>query len=81
MAEKFKNFYINHVLRQQNAHAYVPVSLVASLALSARATEKILVHICDLCCQKFALEDSITSREDLQVKKVLETSTSPEPKD
>jgi len=34
MTERFKNFYIDHVPRQQNAHADVLASLVASLALS-----------------------------------------------
>jgi len=29
MAEEFKNFYINHVPRQQNAHADALASLVA----------------------------------------------------
>ena len=37
MAEKFENFYINHVPRQQNAHADALAPLTASLALPARA--------------------------------------------
>ena len=44
IAEKFKSFYINHVPRQQNSHADALTSLVASLALPAKATEKVLVH-------------------------------------
>ena len=44
MAEKFKNFYIDHVLRQQNAHANAMVSLAASLALPVGATEKVLIY-------------------------------------
>ena len=44
MAEKFKSFYINHVPRQQNAHADALAYLVASLALPAKATEKVLVY-------------------------------------
>jgi len=50
MTEKFKNFYINHVHRQQNAHADALAFLAASLALPAGATEKILVHSRDLYC-------------------------------
>ena len=38
MAENFKIFYINHVSRQQNAHADALASLVASLARPTRAT-------------------------------------------
>ena len=37
MAEKFRNFYIDHVPRRQNAHADALASLVASLALSSRS--------------------------------------------
>jgi len=51
------------------------------LALPAGATEKVLVYSRDLYCCKFALEDNKTPRGDLQVKKVLETSTNFEPKD
>ena len=76
MVEKFKNFYINHVSRQQNAHADALVSLAASLALPAGATERVLICSHDLYCCKFALEESKTPRRGLQVKKVLETSTS-----
>jgi len=43
MAEKFRNFYIDHEPRQQNALADALASLVASLALPAGATEKVLV--------------------------------------
>ena len=81
MAEKFRSFYINHVPRQQDAHANALASLAASLALSARATEKVLVYNHDLYCLKFALEDNQTPKRSLQVKEVLETSTGPEPRD
>ena len=47
----------------------------------AEATERVLVHNRHLYCCKFALEDSKTPRRDLQVKKVLKTSTSREPRD
>jgi len=43
MAMRFKNFYIDHVPRQQNAHADALASLAASLALPAGVVEKILV--------------------------------------
>jgi len=39
MAERFKNFYIDYVPRQQNEHADALASLAASLALPARAAE------------------------------------------
>ena len=79
MAEKFENFYIDHVPRQQNTDALT--LLDASLAFSAGATERALVYSRDLYYLKFAFEDSRTSRKDLQVKEVLETSTSLKPKD
>jgi len=78
MAEKFRSFYINHVLRQQNAHADALASLAASLALPAGATEKVLVYSHNLYCPKFAFEESQTPRGDLQIEEVLETSTGPE---
>ena len=43
MAERFKNFYIDHVPHQQNAHADALASLTTSLALPAGAAEKILI--------------------------------------
>jgi len=76
MAKKFKNFYIDHASCEQNALA----SLAASLALSARVMEKVLVYSRDLYYCKFALEDSKTPKIDLQVKEVLETLTSLESK-
>ena len=81
MAEKFENFYIDHVSRQQNAHADALASLTASLVLPAGATKKVLVYSRDLYCCKFAIENSKTSRGNLQVKEVLETSTSIELRD
>jgi len=81
MAEKFENFYIGHVPRQQNAHADALASLAASLALPAGATKKVLVYSRDLYCCKFVLKDSKTPKGDLQLKEVLETSTSLEPRD
>ena len=81
MAEKFENFYIDHVPHQQNAHADAPASFVASLVLPAEATERVLIYSHDLYCYKFALEDSKTPKGDLQVKENLETSTSLEPRD
>jgi len=81
MAEKFENFYIDHVPCQQNAHAGALASLVALLALPGRATKKVLIYSHDLYCCKFALEDSKTSRRDLQVKEILEILTNLEPRD
>ena len=81
MAEKFENFYINHVPHQQNAHVDALASLAALLALPAGATERVLIYSRDLYCFKFTLEDSRTPRRDLQVREVLETSTSLEPRD
>jgi len=57
MAERFRNFYIDHVPRQQNTHAYALASLAAFLALPAEAAEKILVYSHDLYCPRFAFED------------------------
>jgi len=42
MAEKFKNFYIDHVSRQQNAYADALASLATSLAHPAGATKKVM---------------------------------------
>ena len=58
MAEKFKNFYIDHVPRQQNARSDALATLTASLAFPVGATEKVLVYCRDLYCCKFTLEDS-----------------------
>jgi len=81
MAERFRNFYIDHVPRQQNAHADALMSLTASLVVPVRATEKVLVYSHDLYCLKFALEDDQTPTGDLQVKKALEISAGPELRD
>ena len=81
MVESFRNFYIDYVPRQQNAHADVLASLAASLALPARAAEKILVYSHDLYCPRFAFEDHQKLTRDLQVKEALETSTGSELRD
>jgi len=81
MAEKFKSFFIDHVPRQQKAHADALSSLASSLSLPIGAKERVLIYSRDLYCCKFALEDGKTPRGDLQVKQVLETSTSLEPRD
>jgi len=57
MAERFINFYIDHVPRQQNAHADALASIAASLALLAGVVEKILVYSDDLYCPRIASED------------------------
>ena len=74
MAEELKSFYINHVPRQQT-HEDALVSFVASLALPAGATEKVLVYSHHLYCSKFAFEDNQTLERGLQVKEVFEIST------
>jgi len=81
VAEKFENFYIDHVSRQQYAHADALAPLAALLALLAGTTKKLLVYSRDLYCCKFALEDSKTPRGDLQVKEVFETSINLELRD
>ena len=81
MVEKFRNFYIDHILRQQNAHADALASLAASLALPARAAEKVLIYNHDLYCPRFVLEDDQTSTGNLQVKEALGTSAGLELRD
>ena len=68
MVEKFKDFYIDYVPRQQNAHADALASLASSLALPAGSMERVLVYSRDLYCCKFALEDSKIPRGDLHFK-------------
>ena len=65
MAKKFRNFYIDHVSRQQNAHADALASLASSLALSAIAKEKVLVYSHDSDCLKLALENNQIPVENL----------------
>ena len=74
MAEKFRNFYIDHVPRQQNAHADAPTSLAASLALPAGVPEKVLVYSHDLYYPKLTLKKDQIPAGNLQVKETLETS-------
>ena len=62
-------------------HANALASLAASLARPAGATERVLLYSRDLYCCKFTHEDSKTPRGDIQVKKVLQILTSPEPRD
>ena len=77
MEEKFRNFYIDHVSRQQNAHADALASLVASMALPPGAAEKVLVYTHDLYCPKLVLEDDQTLTGNLQVKEALGTLAGP----
>ena len=81
MAERFRNFYIDHVPRQQNAHADALASLAASLSLPAGVVEKILVYSHDLYCPRIASEDYQKLTGDCQVKEALESSADPEPRD
>src|SRR3954470_17409084 len=50
LAQKFKNFYVEHLPRRQNAHADALVSLATSLALPPGASEKIWIYMHDLFC-------------------------------
>ena len=81
MAERFKNVFIDHVPRQQNAHADALASLAASLALPAGVVEKILVYGHDLYCPRIAFEDHQKPIGDCQVKKALESSIGSEHRD
>ena len=81
MAERFRNFYIDYVPRQHNAHADALASLATSLALPARVTEKVLIYSHDLYCPRFAFEDNQKPTGDLQLKEALETSTGLELRD
>jgi len=74
MAERFRNFYIDHGPHQQNVHIDALSPHAASLALPAGVTEKVLVYSYDLYCPNFALEDNQTLTGGLQVKESLETS-------
>lgn len=76
MAEKFKSFFTIHIRRKKNAHADALVSFVASLALPAGATTKVLVFSHDLYYPKSSLRDNLTPTKDLQAKEVLETLAS-----
>ena len=52
-----------------------------SLALSARVTEKVIVHSGDLYFPKFALEDNQIPEGELQVNEFFKTSTGPKLRD
>ena len=81
MAERFGNFYIDHVPRQENAHADALASLAASLALPVGVVEKILVYMHDLYCPRVTFENHQKPTGGRQVKEALESSASPEPRD
>jgi len=81
MAERFRKFYIDHVPRQQNAHADALRSFTASLALPVGVAEKVLVYSHDLYCPKLTLENDQTPAGNFQVKEPLETSAGPEIRD
>ena len=78
LAEKFYGFFIDHVPRQQNAHADALASLATSLALPARMTEKVLVASRDLYCPKFSLEEI---KEVTSIREILEITTGLESRD
>jgi len=70
MAVRFKNFSIDHVPCQQNAHADALASLAASLALPAVVVEKILVYSHDLYCPRVIFEDPQSRQETVKPKKL-----------
>src|SRR5438045_9782497 len=56
LAQKFKNFYVEHLLRRQNAHADALASLSTSLALPPGASEKMWIYTHDLLCPDSSYE-------------------------
>jgi len=76
MAKKFRNFYIDYVPRQQNAHADALASFTASLALSTGAIDKVLIYSHGLYYPKFALKNDQTPIADLKVKEVQQVQSS-----
>ena len=70
MAERFRNFYIDHVLRQQNAHVDALASLAASLALPAGVAEKILVTATTYIAQEPLLKITKSRQEIVKPKKL-----------
>ena len=78
MAEMFENFYINHIPRQQNAHADALASLAISLALPAGVVEKTLVYNHDLYCPTVTFEYHQKPTGDCQAKEALGISAGPE---
>jgi len=81
MAVRFKNFYIDHISRKQNAHADALASLPASLPLPAGVVEKIFVCSHDLYCPRVIFEDHQKPTGDCQAKEALKTITGVEPRD
>ena len=70
MTERFRNFYIDHVSRQQNVHADALASLVAFLALPAGAAEKILIYSNDLYCPNWPSKMNRFQEETFKLKKL-----------
>jgi len=69
MAEKFRNFYIDHVPYQQNAHADALASLAPLMALPAGATKKVLIYSRDLYCCKSPLKTIKPQKETFKLKR------------
>lgn len=68
---------IRYLLRQLNVHADAFASLVASLALSARASKKFLVFTDDLYCPRPLIERNQALTKIANDQKDLATSTDP----
>ena len=71
MAERFGNFYIDHIPCQQNVHADALASLIASLALPPGVVEKNL-SIATTCIAQESLLKIVKSRQEtVKPKKLL----------
>jgi len=70
MAVRFKNFYIDHVPRQQNAHADALASLAASLAFPAEVVEKYLSTATTYIAQESFLKITKSRQETIKSKKL-----------
>ena len=70
MAERFRNFYIDLVPRQQNAHADALASLAASLALPAGVVEKNWSTATTCIAQEPLLKITKSRQETVKLKKL-----------
>lgn len=80
-AEKFTGFYIDFISRKDNTHAEAVASLVATLALSPKLKQKVLVTSRTLYHPKEALVIKNDVKQILKNKTLYETSTSMELRD
>src|SRR3954464_6236154 len=71
LAQKFKNFYVEHLPRRQNTHANALASLATSLALPPGAIEKIWIYTHDF----FSLAPPYEGMPHLPSAKALQVAT------